>query len=87
LKPNVRRCISCRRLGPKTDFLRVVRLHPSHIVEVGAGMGRAAYLCRTIACLQQARKKNRLTRVLRVPVDETIYATLAAQLAEATTPG
>lgn len=67
--------------------MRVVRLHPSHTVVVGAGMGRAAYLCWEMACLQQARKKNRLARVLRVPVDESIYATLTAQLAAARQPG
>jgi predicted RNA-binding protein YlxR (DUF448 family) len=45
-------------------------------------MGRSAYLCPNAACLQTARRKNRLGRALKAPVPEAVYATLAQRLAE-----
>jgi uncharacterized protein len=72
---NDRRCISCRKIAPKSEFLRVVRLHPSHEIAL-TGMGRSAYICPTPTCLQAARKKDRLSRILKTPVPESIYQTL-----------
>jgi uncharacterized protein len=76
---NDRRCITCRKIAPKSEFLRVVRLHPSHEIAL-TGMGRSAYICSTSACLQAARKKDRLSRILKAPVPETIYQTLEASI-------
>lgn len=78
--PNYRRCISCRTVAPKEAFLRVVRLHPSHEIALNQGMGRSAYLCPQTDCLQIARKKDRLSRVLKAPVPESLYQALSQQL-------
>ena len=77
---NYRRCISCRTVAPKEDFLRVVRLHPSHAIALNQGMGRSAYLCPRLDCFQAARKKDRLSRVLKAPVPQSLYQALAQQL-------
>ncbi len=78
--PNYRRCISCRKVAPKEAFLRVVRLYPSHEIALNQGMGRSAYLCPQSGCLQIARKKDRLSRVLKAPVPESVYQALTQQL-------
>lgn len=78
--PNYRRCISCRKVAPKEAFLRVVRLYPSHEIVLNQGMGRSAYLCPQSGCLQTARKKDRLSRVLKAPVPESVYQALTQQL-------
>ncbi|MEL6247194.1 MAG: YlxR family protein [Cyanobacteria bacterium J06648_16] len=82
--PNHRCCVSCRRIAHKDQLLRVVRQHPTRTIQIGAGMGRAAYLCPTLGCLQQAQKKNRLSRALKAPVPSDIYTRLAQRLAAPT---
>jgi predicted RNA-binding protein YlxR (DUF448 family) len=80
MKPNYRRCISCRTVAHRADFWRVVRLHPSHQVQLDEGMGRSAYICQNPNCLQLAQKKNRLGRVLRSQIPPDIYAELSQRL-------
>jgi predicted RNA-binding protein YlxR (DUF448 family) len=77
---NDRRCVSCRKLAPKSEFWRIVRDHPSQTVQLDRGMGRSAYLCPTLECLQAAQKKNRLGRALKVPVPHGLYQTLGDRL-------
>jgi predicted RNA-binding protein YlxR (DUF448 family) len=80
MKPNYRRCVSCRKVSPKEDFWRVVRVYPSHQVQLGQGMGRSAYLCPEATCLQAAQKKNRLGKALRSKVPPELYQTLWEKL-------
>jgi predicted RNA-binding protein YlxR (DUF448 family) len=82
MKPNLRRCISCRAIAPKEDFWRVVRVYPSQTVQLDHGMGRSAYLCPRADCLKAAQKKNRLSRALRASVSEAVYHQLWQRLAE-----
>lgn len=80
MRPNQRRCISCRKVAPKHEFWRVVRVHPTHEIQLDRGMGRSAYLCPRADCLKMARKKNRLGRVLKAPVSQEIYQVLQQRL-------
>lgn len=82
-KPNQRRCISCRQVADKGEFWRLVRVYPSHRVQLDKGMGRSAYLCRAASCLTAAQKKNRLGRSLKAPVPIDIYEILWQCLSEA----
>lgn len=75
-----RRCVVCRRSGPKESFWRVVRIHPSHQIQLDMGMGRSAYLCPSEPCLRQAQRKNRLGRALKASIDEKIFETLGRRL-------
>lgn len=85
MKPNYRRCVSCRRVGPKAEFWRLVRVHPERMVHLGMGMGRSAYLCPQADCLRQAQKKGRLGRTLKANVPEEMYQLLWQRLGEAAT--
>lgn len=80
MKPNYRLCLSCRRVGLKQEFWRIVRVFPSGKVQLNQGMGRSAYVCPTSSCLQAAQKKNRLGRSLHGTVPETLYQTLWERL-------
>jgi uncharacterized protein len=75
-----RRCVSCRKVALKTEFLRVVKCHPTNKVEIDRGnalfQGRSAYICPTDECLQSAQKKNRLGRSLKAQVRDEIYQQL-----------
>lgn len=76
MEPNYRRCVSCRKVAPKENFLRVVRVYPSHAVVLGEEMGRSAYLCPQASCVKMARKKNKLDRALKATVPSEIHELL-----------
>ncbi|MEO0489354.1 MAG: YlxR family protein [Cyanobacteria bacterium P01_A01_bin.123] len=80
MEPNIRRCISCRRLAPKASFWRIVKRYPAGTIELDQGMGRSAYLCPTKDCLRVAQKKNRLARSLKAKVSPEIYGVLWSRL-------
>ncbi|MGL5192492.1 MAG: YlxR family protein [Chroococcales cyanobacterium] len=80
MKPNYRRCISCRKVAPKEAFWRIVKLYPSDQVQLDTGMGRSAYLCPEASCLKTAQKKNRLGRSLKTAVPPELYSTLGQRL-------
>lgn len=82
MKPNFRRCISCRKIGIKQEFWRIVRVFPSGQVQLNEGMGRSAYICPQPSCLSAAQKKNRLGRSLHTSVPETLYEILWQRLAQ-----
>ncbi|EKQ70938.1 putative nucleic-acid-binding protein implicated in transcription termination [Leptolyngbyaceae cyanobacterium JSC-12] len=80
MEPNIRRCVACRKAAPKSEFWRIVRLHPSHAIVLDKGIGRSAYLCPHESCLKIAQKKNRLGKALKAPVPESIYHELETRL-------
>jgi predicted RNA-binding protein YlxR (DUF448 family) len=51
-------------------------------LQLDDGMGRSAYVCKKLECLQIAQKKNRLGRSLRTPVSPEIFDILKSRLLE-----
>ncbi|MBD2176909.1 YlxR family protein [Pseudanabaena sp. FACHB-1998] len=49
-------------------------------VSLDEGMGRSAYLCKKLECLQIAQKKNRLGRSLRTHIPNEIFDILKSRL-------
>ena len=88
MKPNYRRCISCHKVAIKQAFRRIVKVYPSSEVQLDQGMGRSAYLCPQLSCLEKAQHKNRLGRALklRTPVPEHIYQQLREDLEKELSP-
>lgn len=84
MEKNYRRCISCRRIAPKEEFWRIVRVHPSRSVQLDEGMGRSAYLCPCVSCLKVAQHKNRLGRALKTRIPSEVYQKLWERLSPAT---
>lgn len=77
---NYRLCVSCRKTVHRDQLWRIVRIFPTHEIQLDQGMGRSAYVCPTVGCLQAAQKKNRLGRVLRSPIPSHIFQTLERRL-------
>lgn len=88
-----RRCVSCQCISNRDDFWRLVRVpialaenHPHENatkqfqIQLDDGMGRSAYLCKKLECLQLAQKKNRLGRSLRSQIPAEIFDILKARL-------
>ncbi|MFN3361489.1 MAG: YlxR family protein [Pseudanabaenaceae cyanobacterium] len=75
--PLFRRCIICRKLAHRQEFWRIVR--EGKTVKLDQGMGRSVYICRQGTCLQEALKKNRLSKALRAPLPPDILVELRAR--------
>ncbi len=84
-----RRCVSCQCIASRDTFWRVVRVpiastdanpQVQNQIQLDHGMGRSAYLCQKLACLQLAQKKNRLGRSLRTPIPPKIFDILKSRL-------
>lgn len=88
-----RRCVSCQCIALRDSFWRVVRVpiaqehqilgdrnSQQFQIQLDDGMGRSAYLCKKLDCLQIAQKKNRLGRSLRTHIPPEIFDILKARL-------
>ena len=90
--PRVRRvpqrtCVTCGRVRPKRELVRVVRT-PGGEIKVdltGKVSGRGAYVCPEPPCAERAVKEGRLRHALEVPVPETLVEELRTALAGAAT--
>ncbi len=73
-----RTCVGCRRVRPKPELTRIVRLEDGTVAidRSGIAPGRGAYVC-GLGCLDRAR--GRLGRALRVEASD--HGKLAAELA------
>ena len=79
-----RTCIACRSTEAKRGLVRVVRT-PEGRVELdptGKKNGRGAYVHESAACWDEALKKDRLTRALKVTPSAEDIETLKAHAAE-----
>ena len=70
-----RLCVGCRTLHPKGELLRIVRRADGTIGidPTGKSPGRGAYLCRCIACVQEARRHGGLSWSLKGRVAPAVY--------------
>ena len=80
MKQNYRRCVRCKKLAPKEEFWRVVRIKQSDTIRLDEGEGRSAYICPEVECLKIADKKNKLGRSLKAYVPTGIYQSLWQRL-------
>ena len=77
-----RQCMGCRERKEKREMIRVVRTTEGEVRLDFSGKlnGRGAYICPNPECLQKARKSKALERSLEVPIPETVYERLAAEM-------
>ena len=80
----MRMCSGCKEHLPKRDMVRVVRTPEGEIVLdlTGKKSGRGAYVCRSLSCLQKARKSRAFERVLDCSIPEDVYNRLEEEMSE-----
>ncbi|MBE6596674.1 MAG: YlxR family protein [Ruminococcaceae bacterium] len=79
-----RQCLGCNERKPKVELLRVVR-SPEGEVSLdftGKKSGRGAYICRSLKCLQRARKSHRIDKNLECSVPDEVYDRMETELSE-----
>lgn len=72
-----RMCVACRTQRPKNELVRIVRDQTGAVSLDLSGRkpGRGAYICKSIECLEKARKTKALERALG-SIDEQTFAAI-----------
>ena len=74
----MRQCIGCGEMKSKKEMMRVLKTPEDDIIldVTGKKIGRGAYLCRNMECLQKARKNKGVERSFKVSIPSEIYDNL-----------
>lgn len=81
--PN-RMCVACHTMKPKKELVRIV-INSQEEISIdltGKAQGRGAYLCKSTACLELARKGKKLERALKHQIPEETMQFLANSFKE-----
>ena len=80
----MRKCLGCNEMKPKRELIRAVKSPEGEISLdlTGKKSGRGAYVCRSLACLQKARKSRAFERVLDCPIPEEVYNRLEEEMSK-----
>jgi predicted RNA-binding protein YlxR (DUF448 family) len=80
-----RTCVGGREESPKREMLRIARNAAGEVSVDPSGRlpGRGAYVCLKEECILSARKRDALSKALRVKVDAGIYDALLKMASEA----
>ena len=77
-----RRCTGCGEGKPKKELLRIVRSPEGEIsIDLtGKSPGRGAYICKSEACLKNAKKTGRLGRSLNAEIPDDVFQRLVEEI-------
>ncbi|MEW5822448.1 MAG: YlxR family protein [Cyanobacteriota bacterium] len=70
-----RQCVSCRKLLPKSDLIRIMVNNKTkylHLQPSSKLQGRSAYICYNKTCIKTCLKKGKLQKALRKKVNSEI---------------
>ena len=74
-----RMCIACRSMKPKNELLRIVKNGGDVVLDISQRLeGRGAYICKNTECIENARKRRRISAHFKMPVGDEIYEEIRA---------
>ena len=82
-KETLRKCISCGALKPREDMIKITKEHSTDEVVVNPNsktFGRYAYLCYNQDWIEQALKKKKINKMLRINTSIDLKGLLDGQL-------
>ena len=83
----LRQCVGCGEMKSKKEMIRVLKSEdePICLDMTGKKNGRGAYLCKSMTCLQKARKNKGLERSFKMSIPAEVYDTLEKEFADGST--
>ena len=74
----LRQCVGCGEMKGKKEMMRVLKTAEGEIsLDVsGKKNGRGAYGCKSLGCLQAARKNKGLERSFKISIPQEVYEEL-----------
>lgn len=78
----LRQCVGCGEMKSKKEMTRIIKTAEDEILMDATGKknGRGAYICKSISCLEKARKSRGLERSLKSAISPEIYESLQKEL-------
>lgn len=78
----LRKCTGCNEMKNKKELVRVVKNKEGEISLdlTGKKAGRGAYVCKSIQCLQKARKAKGFERAFSQKIPDEIYDAMESEL-------
>ncbi|MCD8328001.1 MAG: YlxR family protein [Ruminococcus sp.] len=78
----MRQCLGCGEVKPKREMIRVVKSKDGEISLdlTGKKSGRGAYICHSLDCFTQARKKRRFEKSFSCMISNDIYEEMEREL-------
>ncbi len=80
----LRMCVSCKKMMPKNELLRIVRTPDGDykLDTVGKVAGRGAYICDDPACIELCNRKKLLNKVFSADIPAEIYQKIGEEYAK-----
>lgn len=74
----LRQCVGCGEMKGKKEMMRVLKNAEGEICldVTGKKNGRGAYVCKSLGCLQAARKNKGLERSFKISIPQEVYEEL-----------
>ena len=77
-----RKCAGCGELKPREDMIKITNDHKTGEIFVKPDskiFGRSAYLCYNQSCIEQALKKKRINKMLKIATSVDLKGLLDGQ--------
>ena len=74
-----RKCVGCNEIKNRDELIKITKENGSGNIIINHSnkiFGRSAYLCYNNSCIENAFKKNRLSKVLKASVPEDLKGKL-----------
>ena len=83
----LRQCVGCNEMKSKKEMMRVLKAEnePICLDMTGKKNGRGAYLCKSLECLQKARKNKGLERSFKMAIPAEVYDALEKEFTDVST--
>ncbi|MBE7709406.1 MAG: YlxR family protein [Cyanobacteria bacterium SIG32] len=78
-----RKCVGCGIIKDRENLIKITAQNSYCDIIVNGGpkiFGRSAYLCYNNSCIENALKKNKLQKALKVPVTQELKGKLLNEL-------
>lgn len=71
----MRRCVSCREVKHKSELLRIVKNSDENFeIDLSGKMqGRGAYICKSVICANNAKKRKQLDKSFKKNIPAEVY--------------
>ena len=82
-KECLRKCVGCNELKTCENLIKITKEHSTGEIYINPNskiFGRSAYLCYNQECIEQALKKRKINRALKISVNIDLKGLLNGQL-------
>ena len=74
-------CVVCREIKPKAELIKITKTTSTVVVNPNSlTFGRSAYLCYNKNCIENAFKKNKLSKALKTSIPQELKGQLLDEL-------